>query len=142
MKNEGFIYAGGNSAAHAMMISGDFSVTAAGFVYHVLKSKAKGAPVEWARVNPVPVTGPALILNAKAPHANAASLFLEWVSSSQGLVAYDRITYYGAVFPGAGTRISNAVKGLNIIYRTEEVELQAMELGLVDKFSKILGITK
>ena len=87
------------------------------------------------------VTGPSFILTKKAPHPNVARLFLEWLLSPQGLVAYEKSTYFGAVYPGAQTRIGKFLEGLNFVYRTEEVIQKIIELDLDKKFGVILGVT-
>ena len=105
-----------------------------------------GAPVRLVvkikEGTPAGSTGSGLCIFNKAPHPNAAKLFLEWLLSPQGLLIYDKITYYGAASPGSGTRISKALKGLNLVYRTEEIQLKVLELGLIERFSKALGIAR
>ena len=142
MKQQEPIWAPGNTALLTMLIAGEFKIAAQGYLYRYLPAKDKGAPVEWIRVNPVVVGGTGFIMSAGAPHPNAARLFLEWVFSPQGLVTYDKITAGGSAFPGMGTRQSKAVEGLKLSVKTEEVVLKAVELGLEDKYAKILGITK
>ena len=109
------------------------------YVYHTLQSRDKGAPVQWSRVSPVLVTGPSLTLSKRAPHPNAAKLFIEWLFSPQGLLKYDEITYFGAAFPGSGTRLSKALEGLSLVYRSEEGTIKAVEMGLAKRFAKIVG---
>ena len=46
------------------------------------------------------------------------------------------------IFPGAGTRQANLLEGLNLVYRTEKAELKVNELNLLERFSKIAGVTK
>ena len=104
-------------------------------------TRKKNLPVDWVRSKPVPVSGPSLILLKKAPHPNAARLFIEWLISPQRLALYETITGYGAAFPESGTRMAKYLEGLDIVYRTEDVELKAIEMGLSDRFAKILGVT-
>ena len=131
----------GYTAVHTLLIAGEFKVSAGGYIYHVFQSQKKAAPVEWSRVSPVLITGSLFNMVQNAPHPNAARLFLQWALSSQGLVVWDKITLKGAAFPGAGTPTSQALKGLKLLYRTEETELKIAEAGLVDKFAQILGVT-
>lgn len=136
------IWGVGHPAAHSLLMAGDFKIMGESYVYHTLQAQEKGAPVEWSRVNPVIITGPTLMLSKKAPHPFAAKLFLEWLFSAQGLIIYDRITYNGAASPGSGTRLSRALDGLHLIYRSEEGTIKAVEMGLAKKFAKIVGLSK
>ena len=141
LKEQNLMWGQGYSATHALMIAGEFRVQAQGYIYHVLQSRKKGAPVAWSKVDPILITGPSFILVPKGPHPNAARLFLEWLFSPQTLVKYEDITYYGSASPGAGTHLSKALEGLNLIYRVEETEIKMAELGLDKKFAAILGVT-
>ena len=134
-------FGAGYSATHALLIAGEFKIQAQGYVYHIFQSQKKGAPVNWSRVDPIMITGPAFLMSKNAPHPNAANLFLEWLFSPQGLLLWDKITMNGAAFPGAGTMTSKALEGLNLIYRTEETELKTIETNAINRFAAILGVT-
>ncbi len=75
---------------------------------------------------------------AQAPHPNAVRLFIEWFLSSAGLHVHEQITDRGFAAPGSGSKLSEIVKGHTFVVRTEEIILKAGELGLDDKFSKIV----
>ncbi len=139
LKQQQPIWAASHTTGHTLMITGEFKIFGESYVYHTLQAKDRGAPVEWSRVKPVTVTGPSLALLKKAPHPNAARLLLEWIFSPRGLVVYDKVTYYGAASPGSGTRLAKALEGLPLVYRTEEGEIKAVDMGLEKRFSKILG---
>ena len=131
----------GYSATHALLIAGEFKIQASGYLYHAFLSQKKGAPVAWNRVDPVLLAGSSFILVKNAPHPNASRLFFEWLFSPQGMAVWEKVTLKGAAYPGAGTQQSKALEGLNLIYETEEVDIKIAELGLVEKFAKILGVT-
>jgi ABC-type Fe3+ transport system substrate-binding protein len=140
LKQQQLIWSSGHSTGHSLLIAGDFKILGEDYVYHTLLAKeAKGAPVEWSRVRPVPVTGPSIALMKKAPHPNAAKLLLEWLFSPQGILLYDKITYYGVATPGSGTRLSKALEGLPLVYRTEEGIIKSIDMGLEKRFADILG---
>ncbi len=109
-----------------------------GNLHNTHKSQDEGAPANWCRVGPIPVTGKSHILLKQAPHPNAAKLFLEWSLSPQGLLAYTTITQQGIA---AGSRQAKLLEGLSLVYRTEDVSLKAAELGVHERFLKALGIT-
>ncbi len=79
LKQQQPIWTAGHSQGHNLLIAGEFKIMGEEYVYHVRRSQEKGAQVDWARINQVPITGPTLSLMKKGPHPNAARLFLEWL---------------------------------------------------------------
>ncbi len=136
------IWGSGRTATHALMVAGEFKIDVEDNLDNFIGGKPKGEPVEWVRSNPVVVAGAAQMLHKKAPHPNAARLFYEWLLSPQGQIAYENANEQGIVYPGAKTEQGKLVEGLSMVYRTEEGDAKATELGLNEKFSKILGLTK
>jgi ABC-type Fe3+ transport system substrate-binding protein len=98
--------------------------------------------VDWIRTKPAMVTGPFLSILAKAPHPNAARLFVEWLFSPQGMQVWEETTGMGAAYPGMGTKQAKLLEGngIPLIAETEEVVLQGIEMGLAERFSKALNI--
>lgn len=135
------IWTQGHSAGHSLLEAGEFSIMGEDYFRYIFQSQKKGAPVNWCKVNPIPVPGSYYLLAKKGEHPNAARLFLEWFLSPQGLAACEGITGKGAAFHGAGTRQANALEGQTLIYKTEEMIVKAANLGLIDRFAKILGVT-
>ncbi|OJY70394.1 MAG: hypothetical protein BGP12_21890 [Rhodospirillales bacterium 70-18] len=66
------------------VIAGEFPIGLMIFNHHVAISAAKGAPVAWARMEPVVGTANLISIVKGAPHPNAARLFLEYVLSDEG----------------------------------------------------------
>ncbi len=141
LKQQEPIWAPGHTAAHNWLIAGEFKIVGENNLQYMFTFKDKKPPVDWCRVSPVPVTGGTFLLAKKAPHPNAARLFIEWLFSPQGLALYEKMTGHGAAASGSGTQLSKALEGLPLVYRTEDVALKAGELNLVDRFAKILGVT-
>jgi len=75
--------------------------------------KAKGAPVDWARLKE-PIYGEVHpgALNAFAPHPNAAKLFLDFASSQEG---QELILKFGSVSSRKGMRPSPSIKAEDVI---------------------------
>jgi iron(III) transport system substrate-binding protein len=140
LKEQNPIWAQGHTQSHSLMIAGEYQVVVEDYLYHCLRSQDDGAPTEWVRVSPVPLTGQAFILVKNAAHPNAARLFLEWQLSPVGLKAYDGVTHRGAVYPGSGTRQAKLLEKAVLMPRTEEIELKSLQMGLDDRFAKIFGI--
>ncbi len=140
LKEQSIIWAQGHTQSHSLMLAGEYTIIVEDYLYHCLRSQDEGAPAEWVRVSPVPLTGQAYILVKNALHPNAARLFLEWQFSPAGLKAYDEVTHRGAVYPGAGTRQAKLLEKSILMPRTEEIELKSLQMGLDDRFAKIFGI--
>ena len=128
----------GPSQGHALLIAGNFKIYTNNNLRHVLLSREKGAPVDWCRVNPIIITGPSIIMPAKAPHANAARLFVEWFLSPEGMRVHEQVTGYGFANAGSGSRLSEIVKGHTSVVRTEEVVIKAVELDLETKLREMV----
>ena len=142
LRTQKLIWGRGHSAGHSLLLAGEFSIDAENYIHKFLQSQEQGAPVDWVKANPVVIAGPAITIQRNAPHPNAARLFLEWQFSSQGLKLYEKVTGRGVAFPGAGTQQAKALEGLNLVYRTEETVVKVAELGLIDRFSKVAGLTQ
>lgn len=60
----------------------------------IQRETSKGAPIDWVPLEPVAVQVNPVMLAAKAPHPNAAKLFMDFVLSKEGqklLVGFRRI---------------------------------------------------
>lgn len=142
LKQQQIIWAAGHTAGYALMTAGEFKIFGESYLFNTLQAKDKGSPAEWSRVRPVAIlSAPFLSLPKKAPHPNAARLLVEWIFSPRGLVLYDKITDYGSISPGSGTRLAAALEGSPFVYWTEEGGAKAVEMGLEKRFSKLLGAT-
>lgn len=128
----------GHTQAVALLAAGEFAIAAEVYLYRVRMLMKKGAPVDWARVNPVLFTGSAFILSKNAPHPNAAYLWLDWIFSDEGNKAVDEITGKGNPFPGSGTQQAEAIKGLSYVGRDDGYVYQNSEFA--NELSRILGI--
>jgi ABC-type Fe3+ transport system substrate-binding protein len=72
-----------------MTIAGEFAVSLQIFPEHAASSAEKGAPVKWIPTRP----GMASVIStsgvpAKAPHMNAAKLFMEYMISEEGQIVF------------------------------------------------------
>ncbi len=141
LKKQEIIWAaGGHTGGQSLLVAGDYKILIEDYLYHCLQSQKKGAPVNWIKVSPIPITGQAVTKMGHSAHPNAARLFLEWLFSPTGLKAYESVTQRGAIFKGAGTNQAKLVEGSTLMPRTEDMELKMTEMGLMDKFAAILGV--
>lgn len=140
IKQQQPIWAAGHSAGLNLLLSGEYKIMAENSIRYIYRAKEK-PPADWVKSSPVAVTIAPYVLAKKAPHPNAARLFMEWFLSPQGLAVNERVTWKGAVFPGAGTRQAKLLEGFDLTFLNEDLVLKAAELGLIDKFANILGVT-
>ena len=127
-----------NTQNVALLLAGEYPIAVNVFLYRVLQYKDKGAPVEWARVNPVVISGSAFIKSKKGPNPNAAYLWLDWIFSPAGIKSVDELTFKGSPCPGSGTSQSEAIKGLNLVVRDGDHYGKTQDFGR--QLQKILGI--
>ncbi|MFH1950677.1 MAG: extracellular solute-binding protein [Pseudomonadota bacterium] len=96
-------------------------------IYHTaVPSLKKGAPIKIVFTNPTTITILQSGIPKKAAHPNAAKLFVAWLSSLEGALAYESATNRGnALLPG--TKTFEMLKGVNLSYFPGE---QAPELAV------------
>ena len=75
------------------VIVGDFPIGLMVFNHHVAISKAKGAPIEWLRMEPLVSSASLLGLIKGGPNPNAGKLFVDWLLSEEGQVALAATNY-------------------------------------------------
>jgi iron(III) transport system substrate-binding protein len=81
----------------------------------------KGAPIAFAYPNPTPVTLQYTAVSAKAPHPNAARLFLEYITSEEGMKTWAQMW-------GAGTGRPDVDKAVQQKYTSAPWYAPANEL--------------
>jgi iron(III) transport system substrate-binding protein len=85
-----------NTSARAILdqvIGGEYSMALQIFNHHAAISAAKGAPVDWLRLNPATVTPDLLALTSGSPHPNAGLLFVEFMISKEGQQIFQKANY-------------------------------------------------
>jgi len=84
-----------------MLGAGEFPL-AISYTHTVEWSKSQGSAVDWVNLEPVIIKFDGIMLDAKAPHANAGKLFIDFVLSQQGqelLQSFHRVTLREGVDP-------------------------------------------
>ena len=74
----------GHNLLAQLLAAGEFHVVVNSFAHILAREKAKGAPVQWALVEPVIAYIDPLALALNAPHANAGKLFINFILSKEG----------------------------------------------------------
>ncbi len=74
----------GHTLIANLMVAGEFPLALA-YASRIEEMKAKGAPVDWVdTMDPIVISPSVISLAARAPHPNAARLFIEYVLSREG----------------------------------------------------------
>jgi iron(III) transport system substrate-binding protein len=79
------------------VIAGEYWMNLMAFNHHVVISARKGAPCDWLKLEPTPVTLDAVGLLKDAPHPNAAKLLLEFLLSPEGQKVFQQNEYLPAL---------------------------------------------
>ena len=95
----------------------------------VLDYQEKGAPLDWVRSDPIISKGTPFFIAEHAPHPHAAMLFADWFTSLEGQKAYHDATGTMMPHPGFKTKLTEALKGLNVAPTPADVTLQSKEIG-------------
>lgn len=78
------------------VIAGQYPIALATFNHHSAISAAKGAPVQWLKIEPVTATIDTIFLMKNSPHPNAGKLFIEYVLSKDGQNVFREADYIPA----------------------------------------------
>jgi len=79
------------------VIAGEYWMNLMAFNHHVVISARKGAPCDWLKLEPAPVTLDAVGLLKDAPHPNAARLLVEFLLSPEGQKVFQENDYLPAL---------------------------------------------
>lgn len=79
-----------------LMTSGEVALSPTIYNSHVEASVAKGAPLAWRALGPVPVTDSAVAIAKRAPHPHAAMLLIDFLLSKEAQQMYGKLGYDSA----------------------------------------------
>jgi ABC-type Fe3+ transport system substrate-binding protein len=79
------------------VIAGEYWINLMAFNHHAVISARKGAPTDWIKMEPAPVTLDGLGLLKGAPHPHAAQLLLEFLLSEDGQKVFQQNDYLPAL---------------------------------------------
>ncbi|MFQ5614641.1 MAG: ABC transporter substrate-binding protein [Anaerolineae bacterium] len=105
----------GHTELAELVAAGEFAISPTLYGHRVEKLKAKDAPLEWVRTDPVFAYTQLLAMAADAPHPATAKLFINWLLSEEGQGA---IRDVGRIpgRPGMTTNPPGLTEGLNLYY--------------------------
>jgi len=79
-----FRLSAGLSIITGLLAAGEFPLVLNTYIHNAADHKRKGAPVDWVTQDPVFTKFQPIGISAKAPHPNAAKLFIDFVLSDEG----------------------------------------------------------
>ncbi len=127
----------GQTESIQLMAAGEFPLIAGTYRHSLLLVKDQGAPLAYVQPDPVPVSLDHYGVAAKAPHPNAARLFLGWLAT-EGQKVLDDATRRGIPLPGFDTEPARAAQGKQLsLFVGQWVDRSAE---LQDKAVKALGV--
>jgi len=86
------------------VITGEYAMALDIFNHHAVLSAAKGAPVDWLKLEPVAAPIQVASLLKDAPHPNAGKLLLEFLTSEEGQRIFAAVDYLPAM-PGIAAKV-------------------------------------
>ncbi|HVO94872.1 MAG TPA: extracellular solute-binding protein [Terriglobales bacterium] len=108
-----------------LLAAGEFPLVLHTYLHNVEEAKRKGAPVDWVSQDPVFTKFQPIGVGAKAPHPNAAKLFIDFILTEEGQRI---IASFGRVPTRRG--VPTTVQGL------EKLNFVVDEIGAGDDFNK------
>lgn len=82
----------GHSLQVQLLAAGEFPVNVMAYGYRVEEMRSKGAPMDWYADEPVTITGAVASLSRRAPHPEAAKLFIDFLLSREAQQAMVRFS--------------------------------------------------
>lgn len=105
----------GHTLLADLLVAGEFAVSLASLSHTIAGRKAKNAPVDWVKTDPVITNFGATSVAAKAPHPYAARLWNSWLLSADG---QQNVADLGRIVPRPGIKLQRPelVEGVNLKY--------------------------
>ena len=134
LDNKPIITKGASPTADGLA-GGQGSVAVGALAARLSLFKQQGAPVDWARVGPIPAQVVTVFPVEGAPHPNAAKLWAAWWATPEAQkIFYDEQSYGLLSGPTANPRGKELEKlGLPIVFETADVEQGRRNLEMVAK---------
>lgn len=108
------VYRAGHTLHAQLVAAGEFKIGVVMYTPRMELMKSQGAPIEWGRADPVIAYHYSLGVAARAPHPNAARLFVDFFLSKEGqqlLVDVRRVPVRSDVKP----KPAYLVEGVNLV---------------------------
>ncbi len=109
------------------LTAGEFTVSPTVYAHRIESQKAKKAPVEWVKTDPVYAFPHVIAIAKNVVHSNAAKVWIDWFLSEAGQQAIANVGRY-PVRPGIKTNPPGLLDGLNIFYGDPKSLLKADDI--------------
>jgi iron(III) transport system substrate-binding protein len=113
----------GRSLLTQLLLAGEFDVQIVAYWHEVNRLMKQKAPVGWVGIEPAVTGAPQLSLVDRAPHPNAARLFIDFVLSAEG---QGMIARFGRVAARQGVKPEGYPEKLKLFF--PDAELVAAQL--------------
>jgi iron(III) transport system substrate-binding protein len=133
MDNHPILTKGAQSTAEALA-DGQGAVAIGAYAARLVLFKEAGAPVDWARVGPVPAQQVAIAPIKGGPHPNAAKLLAAyWAGAEAQRIFYDEQRYgmVGYYLSPRGTELKQ--RGLEVVLETTDIDTDRHNLEVVGR---------
>ena len=113
----------GRSLLTQLLLAGEFDVQIVAYWHEVNRLMKQKAPIGWVGIEPAVTGAPQISLVDKAPHPNAARLFIDFVLSAEG---QGTIAKFGRVAARQGVKPEGYPEKLKLFF--PDAELVAAQL--------------
>ena len=127
----------GATAVLQRLAAGEFPLAATQIYGTMKRIQGKGAPIEMAFVEPVPMSATYLTLPKNSTHPNGGLLFLAFIMSPSGHAVYEEVSGLSSAFVETST-VSKVLTGKKVAAMSPEWALKGEEL--VKQWANALGI--
>ena len=127
----------GATAVLQRLAAGEFPLAATQIYGTMKRIQGKGAPIEMAFVEPMPMSATYLTLPKNSTHPNAGLLFVAFIMSPSGHAIYEEVSGLSSAFVETSS-LSKVLKGKKVAAMSPEWALKGEEL--VKQWADALGI--
>ena len=127
----------GATAVLQRVAAGEFPMAAVQIYGTMKRIQGKGAPIEMALIEPIPISATYLVLPKNSAHPNAGYLFMAYIMSPEGHALYEEVSGLSSAFVETSS-LSKVLKGKKLASMTPEWALKSAQL--VPQWAKTLGI--
>ncbi len=127
----------GATATLQRLAAGEFPLVTTQIYGTMKRIQKKGAPIEMAFVEPVPMSATYLTVPKNLTHPNAALLFVAYIMSPSGHALFEEVSGLSSAFVETST-VSKVLKGKKVAAMSPEWALKGEEL--VKQWANVLGI--
>ena len=127
LSKNNIVFGAGSTARTEMLAAGAFKIDLRLNLHRIPEFQKKGAPIEWVRTDPILARATPRFIAERAPHPNAAILFADFFTSSEGQQAYNDASGRLMPDPRVKSKLAEALKGHRVVLFPIELAGQGNE---------------